>query len=62
MPKKQEPLLTCKQAAELLQVHEWTVRRWIRENKLESVKIGHTRRIMREQLDKMIKAGKTGRK
>jgi excisionase family DNA binding protein len=46
--------LTVQEIAKMLKVHEQTVFRWIREGKLESVKIGSNLRITREQLDEFI--------
>jgi acetyl-CoA synthetase len=46
--------LTVQEIAKMLKVHEQTVFRWIREGKLESVKIGSNLRITQEQLNKFI--------
>ena len=47
--------LTVQEIAKNLKVHEQTVFRWIREGKLESIKIGRNQRISKEQLDQFIK-------
>jgi excisionase family DNA binding protein len=39
----EDRLLTVKQVAERLQVHEETVRRWLRERRLRGVKLGSNR-------------------
>lgn len=44
-----EPYLTTKQAAELLQVSERTVRSWVADKKIPAVKVGHTLRIPEKQ-------------
>jgi len=43
-------LLTVKQAAELLQVSIWTIRRWIHADALPYVRIGREYRIKRDLL------------
>lgn len=50
-------LYTTKEIADILQVSVFTVFRWIREGKLEHVKIASQYRITQEQLDKFIKRG-----
>ncbi len=51
-------LLTVKQVAKYLQVTEVTIRRWISEGTIESVKIGRARRIPEAALMRMVEAGK----
>jgi len=41
-----EALLNCQQAAELLGISPWTVRKWLSTNKLRSVRLG--RRVLIE--------------
>jgi len=41
-----EALLNCEQAAELLGISPWTVRKWLGTNKLRSVRLG--RRVLIE--------------
>ena len=41
-----EALLNCEQAAELLGISPWTVRKWLSTNKLRSVRLG--RRVLIE--------------
>jgi len=43
-------LLTVKQAAELLQVSIWTIRRWIHADALPCIRIGREFRIKRDSL------------
>lgn len=48
--------ITVKEAALELRVHELTIYRWIKEGKLQSVKVGQKNvRIEREELNKIIK-------
>lgn len=42
--------LTIKEAAKLLDVHPNTIRNWIREDKLPSIKIGRTIRILKSDI------------
>ena len=44
-------LLTVREVAELLQLHEVTIRRYIRDGKLESVRIGRNVRVPRAALE-----------
>jgi excisionase family DNA binding protein len=43
--------------ATALDVHPWTVRRWIREGRLEAVKVGNQRRITRKAVERFLAAG-----
>ena len=47
-------LLTVREVAELLQLHEVTIRRYIRDGKLASVRIGRNVRVLRSALDEFI--------
>lgn len=47
-------LLTTKQAAELLQVSELTIKRRVYSGELESIKIGRARRIPAQSLERYI--------
>ena len=49
-----EKLYTVKDLAEMLQVTEHSIRRYIREGKLECVRIGNTIRFKQEQLDRFL--------
>lgn len=51
----QEKLLTVKDLSKILQVTEHSVRRYIREGKLECVRIGNTIRFTQEHLDQFLK-------
>ncbi len=46
--------LTVKQVAELLQLHEMTIRRYIRAGKLEAVRVGRRIRVPRTAVEKMM--------
>ena len=47
-------LLTVKQVAELLQLHEMTIRRYIRSGKLEAVRVGRRIRVPRAAVEAML--------
>lgn len=47
-------LYTIQEIADMLKVHHMTVRRWIRENQLQAVKIGNGWRISEESLNKFL--------
>lgn len=51
-------VMTAAQAAELLNVHENTVKRWVTEGKLSGVKAGRTLRITKEEVMRFL--GLTG--
>ncbi len=48
---------TSGQAAELLNVHSETIRRYVREGRLECGRIGHQLRFTEEMLDDFIASG-----
>ena len=50
-------LYTTKEIAEILQINVFTVLRYIREGKIEHIKVGSQYRITQEQLDKFINQG-----
>ena len=47
-------LLTVREVAELLQLHEVTIRRYIRDGKLEAVRIGRRIRVPRAAVEEMM--------
>lgn len=51
-------LYTAKEIAEILQINVFTVLRYIREGKINHVKVGSQYRITEEQLEKFINQGK----
>ena len=53
-----EPLLSIEQAADLLGVSPWTVRKWVSTNRVRVVRLG--RRVLLEQheLRRIIEAGR----
>jgi excisionase family DNA binding protein len=57
-----ENLFTIKQVSFILKVHPLTVRRYIKEKKLEAVKIGGAVRVKDEQLQKFQKQYSVGEK
>jgi len=54
-----EPLLSIEQAADLLGVSPWTIRKWVSTNRIRIVRLG--RRVLLEQheLRRIIDAGRT---
>lgn len=58
-PKTEALLITVSRAAELLCVHPATVRRWIREGKLSSVKLpGGGVRVRAESVTEIVDRGR----
>ncbi len=53
-------LLTVKEVADLVSVHEYSVRRWLSKGALLFVKVGGRTRIRRSDLEKFIRPGKPG--
>jgi excisionase family DNA binding protein len=51
-----DELLTVKQVAELLQLHEMTIRRYIKSDKLEAVRIGRNVRVPRRAVEAFLHA------
>ncbi|MCL5986314.1 MAG: helix-turn-helix domain-containing protein [Actinobacteria bacterium] len=58
---KELKLLSVKDVAEITQAGLSTVRGWIRDGKLKSVKVGHFRRIRATDLEKFIMAAESNR-
>lgn len=50
---------SVKQAAEILQVSEETIRIWIRTKRLGASKIGRDYRISQEDIDEFMRKGRT---
>ena len=62
MPKKNTTLpklLTIRQAAEVLNVHVETLRRWDKGGKLKAVRLGKGYRIPQKSLDQFVKENQT---
>lgn len=53
-------LLTVKQVAELLQLHEMTIRRYIRAGKLEAVRVGRRIRVPRAEVESLMSSKAEG--
>ena len=55
-----EPLVSIEQAADLLGVSPWTIRKWVGTNRIRVVRLG--RRVLLEQpeLRRIIEAGRDG--
>jgi len=51
---------TVKEVATMLKMHKQTIHNWIISGKLDSVKIGNTRRISQEQLNKFLEVKSNG--
>ncbi len=49
-----DELLTVKQVAQLLQLHEITIRRYIKSGRLEAVRIGRNVRVPRRAVDALL--------
>ena len=52
-----DKLLKIKEVAEIFGLHPDTIRHWVLNNKIESVKIGGSRRIKQSEVDRL-KEGK----
>jgi len=52
-----EHLVTTRQLAKLLQIHEETVRRWVREKRLTGLKIGRSWRVPSSELHRISQEG-----
>lgn len=50
-----DKLLTPEQAAERLNVSDWTIRAWLRSGRIKGVKIGKLWRISEDEIDAMIR-------
>ena len=51
-------MYTTQEVADFLRVHVGTVRRWIEEGKIETVKFGKRHLIKKEELQKVIESNK----
>jgi excisionase family DNA binding protein len=49
---------TVQEISKMLKIHEQTIFRWIREGKLESIKVGRNQRVTKEQLDNFLNKNK----
>ncbi len=56
---KEDEILTTKQVAEELHVHERRVRRWIQSGELAAIDLGRDYRIYRRDLDAFIEKRRT---
>lgn len=56
---KNNSFLTVKQVAELLQIHWQTVLNYIKNGKLDAVRLGKGYRIPKEAIDKYVRNNKT---
>lgn len=52
-----EPLLTVKNAAQLLQCSEAAVRKWIYRGRLPHVKVGRLTRLRRQDVEALVTGG-----
>ena len=52
-----EKLLTLSQVSEKTAISHWTLRAWIRERRIDYVRIGRSLRIPEETVAKMIQEG-----
>jgi excisionase family DNA binding protein len=49
-----EELLSINRAAELLSISPWTIRAWITQGKIGSVKLGSRRLVSQSELNRLI--------
>lgn len=52
------PFYTVRQISERHQVHEVSVRRWLREGRLRAVRLGRVVRVSAEELQRFEEAGR----
>ena len=57
-----ERYFTIEEIATRFKVTRQTVQNWLREGKLDSVKLGRARRILESSVDRMLKEGSTVRR
>ena len=57
-----ERYFTIEEIATRFKVTRQTVQNWLREGKLDSVKLGRSRRILESSVDRMLKEGSTVRR
>ena len=50
-------LLTTKQVADILQVHKFTVLKYIKEGKIKAIKLGRVWRIRESEIEKFLDEG-----
>jgi excisionase family DNA binding protein len=50
-----ESYLTMAEAGELLKLSPSTIARYVRDEKLESIRFGHNRRILQSSIDRLIR-------
>ena len=53
-----EPLLDCEEAAELLGISPWTVRKWLSTNKVRAVRLGRRVLIEPAEIERLIEEGR----
>ena len=53
---------TARQVADILEVHERSISRWIKEGKLPAVRIGNRYRVSHEDLERFLEERRTNRK
>jgi excisionase family DNA binding protein len=53
---------TTSEVAQLLKIKESTVRKWVREDKIDAFKLGRVWRISITSLKKFVGSGKSGRR
>lgn len=58
----EEKFLTTDQVAEILQVHPYTILKFVKEGKLKGVKLGRVYRILESDVKRFIEERLTGKK
>jgi excisionase family DNA binding protein len=57
--EKSKPFVTVEEAAEIIGVHEQTIRRWLRDEQMKGTMISRAAgyRIRREEVDRVLEEG-----
>ena len=50
-----EKLYTVKETADIFRVRELTIRRWIKDEKIKSIKVGFKRYIKESEIQRLLK-------
>lgn len=50
IPSKEDPLLTVEEVAKIFSVEAYTIRNWIKQDKIKATKLGNLWRIQRSEM------------